>query len=103
MAAIIVGLRWIDEIKRHGKAVTNEKGETSLRNVSLGHLIKSEVIKETQSSNGPSLSEVAADAEKSHIVIVLKSTQGNKTKAAELLGISRKTLWEKMNAYGMGK
>jgi len=60
-------------------------------------------VKETQSSNGPSLSEVAADAEKSHIVIVLKSTQGNKTKAAELLGISRKTLWEKMNAYGMGK
>ncbi|MCL5884869.1 MAG: sigma-54 dependent transcriptional regulator [Deltaproteobacteria bacterium] len=48
-----------------------------------------------------SLSDVAADAEKNHIVGVLKSTQGNKTKAAGILGISRKTLWEKMNAYGI--
>jgi len=31
----------------------------------------------------------------------LKTTQGNKTKAAEMLGVSRKTLWEKMNAYGL--
>jgi DNA-binding NtrC family response regulator len=32
---------------------------------------------------------------------VLKATRGVKTKAAEILGISRKTLWEKMNAYGI--
>jgi two-component system response regulator AtoC len=49
------------------------------------------------------LSDVAADAEKEHIIRVLKTTQGNKTRAAELLGISRKTLWEKMNAYGVEK
>jgi len=59
------------------------------------------IVKGAQSQRGLSLSEVAADAEKGHIMIVLKSTRGNKTKAAELLGISRKTLWEKMNAYGM--
>ncbi|MDH3258522.1 MAG: sigma-54 dependent transcriptional regulator [Deltaproteobacteria bacterium] len=47
------------------------------------------------------LSEVAADAEKCHILNVLKATRGVKTKAAEILGISRKTLWEKMNAYGI--
>jgi len=45
------------------------------------------------------LSGIAADAEKGHIIRVLQTTQGNKTKAAGLLGISRKTLWEKMNAY----
>jgi two-component system response regulator AtoC len=44
---------------------------------------------------------VTADAEKSHILSVLKATRGVKTKAAEILGISRKTLWEKMNAYGI--
>lgn len=48
-----------------------------------------------------SLAYVAADAEKGHIITVLKSTQGNKTRASEILGISRKTLWEKMNAYGI--
>lgn len=60
------------------------------------------IVKGAQGPRGLSLSEVAADAERGHIMTVLKSTQGNKTKAAELLGISRKTLWEKMNAYGMG-
>jgi two-component system response regulator AtoC len=45
------------------------------------------------------LSEVAAEAEKAHIMRILKSTKGNKTKAAEILGISRKTLWEKVKAY----
>jgi DNA-binding NtrC family response regulator len=47
------------------------------------------------------LSDVAADAEKRHIMTVLKATQGGKARAAELLGISRKTLWEKINAYGI--
>lgn len=47
------------------------------------------------------LSDIAADAEKSHIIRVLQTTQDNKTKAAEVLGISRKTLWEKMNVYGI--
>ncbi len=50
---------------------------------------------------GLSLADVVAEAEKNHILRVLKSTEGNKTRAAELLGISRKTLWEKMNAYGI--
>ncbi len=50
-------------------------------------------------SAGLSLSDVAADAEKGHIIRVLRTTQGNRTKAAELLGISRKNLWEKMHTY----
>ena len=48
------------------------------------------------------LSDVAADAEKNHILRVLNITQGSKIRAAEMLGISRKTLWEKMNAYKIG-
>lgn len=47
------------------------------------------------------LSDIAADAEKGHIIKVLQTTQGNKTRAAEILGISRKTLWEKINTYGI--
>ena len=47
------------------------------------------------------LSDVAADAEKNHILEVLKTTRGGKASAAKILGISRKTLWEKMNAYGI--
>ncbi|MDW7771948.1 MAG: sigma-54 dependent transcriptional regulator [Desulfobulbaceae bacterium] len=48
-----------------------------------------------------SLSEVAADAEKGHIMRILKVTRGNRSQAADILGISRKTLWEKMGNYGL--
>jgi len=47
------------------------------------------------------LSDVAAGAEKEYIIRMLKTTGGSKTRTAEMLGISRKTLWEKMNAYGI--
>jgi DNA-binding NtrC family response regulator len=46
-----------------------------------------------------SLQEVTAEAEREHIVRILKLTDGNRSKAAELLGISRKTLWEKINNH----
>ncbi len=52
-------------------------------------------------SHRVTLSEVTAEAEKEHILRILKTTKGNKTMAAEILGISRKTLWEKMNNYGI--
>jgi len=40
-------------------------------------------------------------AEKKCIRRALKQTGGNKTEAAEVLGISRKNLWEKMKQYGI--
>ncbi len=47
------------------------------------------------------LTEAVATAEKSCIQSALGKTGGNKTEAAELLGISRKNLWEKMKLYGL--
>ncbi|MBI1317419.1 MAG: AAA domain-containing protein [Candidatus Hydrogenedens sp.] len=43
------------------------------------------------------LSEVEAD----HIRMVLQRLDGNQTKAARALGISRSTLWRKMSEYGI--
>lgn len=45
------------------------------------------------------LSELSRRAERDHIIKILKLTGGNRTRAADILGISRKTLWEKMNQY----
>lgn len=59
------------------------------------------VLKKTDDSRQLSLSDVAAKAEEEYIIKVLKATKGNKTRAAEILGISRKTLWEKIKAYGI--
>ncbi|MHC5081793.1 MAG: sigma-54-dependent transcriptional regulator [Planctomycetota bacterium] len=45
------------------------------------------------------LKEVVYEAEMLHIKNVLKHTQGQKGKAADILAISRKNLWEKMREY----
>ena len=50
-----------------------------------------------------SLAEVSAEAEKAHIMKTLKSAKGNKTRTAEILGISRKTLWEKIKLFDIEK
>jgi DNA-binding NtrC family response regulator len=47
------------------------------------------------------LAAAVAVAEKKCIRNALKSTHGNRTEAAEVLGISRKNLWEKMKQYGI--
>lgn len=41
-----------------------------------------------------------AEIEKRHILRVLASTSGNKTRAARILGIDTKTLYNKLKAYG---
>ncbi len=38
-----------------------------------------------------------------HITKMLKLNKGNKTRTAQLLGISRKTLWEKIKLFGSEK
>lgn len=61
--------------------------------------LPSVVFKKTERNAPVILAEVAAAAEKEHISRILGLANGNKTKAAEMLGISRKTLWEKLKTY----
>lgn len=42
------------------------------------------------------------DMERDHIMIVLEETGGNQSKAAEVLGINRKTLYKKLHKYSIG-
>jgi len=51
---------------------------------------------------GTTLKDVVHGAEIEHIKRVLKTTGNHKAQAADLLGISRKNLWEKMKEYGIG-
>ncbi|HLW30234.1 MAG TPA: sigma-54 dependent transcriptional regulator [Brumimicrobium sp.] len=52
-------------------------------------------------TNSLLLKDVTAEAEKKAILKVLSILNNNKTKAAEILGIDRKTLYNKLNAYGL--
>jgi two-component system response regulator AtoC len=47
------------------------------------------------------ISDAVAKTEKQMLLKALAHTKGKKGEAAELLGISRKNLWEKMKLYGM--
>jgi two-component system response regulator AtoC len=48
------------------------------------------------------LAESMKDFERQCLIVALNATDGIKFKAAQLLGISRKTLWEKLKAHHIG-
>jgi DNA-binding NtrC family response regulator len=48
------------------------------------------------------LAVVLKQAERQHILQALAIARGARTRAADLLGISRKNLWEKLKAHGIG-
>jgi DNA-binding protein Fis len=48
---------------------------------------------------GAILNTTLAEVEKRHLLRVLSSTGGNKTRAARILGIDTKTLYNKLKAY----
>lgn len=51
-------------------------------------------------SEGGLLELPLAEVEKRHILRILASTGGNKTRAAKILGIDTKTLYNKLKSYG---
>jgi two-component system, NtrC family, response regulator HydG len=50
---------------------------------------------------GTNLKDIQANTEKQQIVRVLEEVRGNKSKAARQLNIDRKTLYNKMEKYGL--
>jgi DNA-binding NtrC family response regulator len=75
--------------------VLQEKEIVSKEDVSF---IKEELIKEGEEK---SIDEVLREKEKEYIIKVLEKTGGKKKEAAEILGITYKTLWQKMKEYGI--
>lgn len=67
--------------------------------------IEEEVIRELVPDGGnggrPDLAKEVEDWERQRILRALAEAEGNKTKAARLLGISRSTLWRKIRAYSL--
>ena len=49
------------------------------------------------------LRDVVRESERRHLERALEATGGHRSQAAELLGISRKVLWEKLKDHGLGK
>ena len=67
------------------------------------HILGAKPVPERKPAPGRvcTLGEAVTESEKSAIRAALEHTRGRKAEAAQVLGISRKNLWEKMKAYGM--
>jgi DNA-binding NtrC family response regulator len=48
-----------------------------------------------------SLSEAVREFEREYVRRALQQAKGRRTEAAQLLGISRKNLWERLRGYGI--
>lgn len=78
------------------RAVILEKGKMiTPKNLSTG--IKGRIRESGEEGHYKSLQEL----ENGHIETVLKAAKGNRTKAAQILGIGRRTLYDKIIAYGI--
>ncbi len=76
------------------------------RQVDLEHL-PSEIAGTEAAKHGPgstqlrSLSEAVREFEREYVRRAVQQTKGRRTEAADLLGISRKNLWERLRGYGI--
>ncbi|MFA5779337.1 MAG: sigma-54 dependent transcriptional regulator [Elusimicrobiota bacterium] len=57
--------------------------------------------KETPNIETKTIQKVVEESEKEHILKVLSQTKGHKKEAAKILGITPKTLWQKIKEYGI--
>ncbi len=96
--------RWPGNVRELENAVKRAMALSSIPGVlPRKYLVPSaHIAPASGAQSGPlPLRDVVAESEKAHIMSVLNLTGGNRTKAAGMLGISRKNLWEKMKAYGL--
>ena len=68
--------------------------------VALPESFKSPFAKVSKQTNSISAGQTIEDVEKQLITATLTKVDGNKTLAAEMLGISTKTLYNRLHAYG---
>lgn len=69
--------------------------------ISPGALGLNEEIEEKERTEGLSLQQAVQQAEREAVSRALALAEGNRTRAAALLGVSRRTLYDKLEEYGL--
>ncbi len=70
--------------------------------VELWHLPPEIAASAEEPASVAPLADVMRTCERRHLLEALRAAGGHRTRAAEMLGISRKNLWEKLRAHGIG-
>ena len=101
----MTGYSWpgnVRELENHcAQAIAMAGGATVLKREHLLPVDKTRRAALEPPTQLQSLREVMVNAEREHLKVVLKAVGGHRTKAASVLGISRKVLWEKLRDYGI--
>ena len=99
--AALSSYRWPGNVRELGhvleRAVLNTDGPVLSAADLPSSIVSPELVADGRTSERPTLDAL----ERRYIAFVLKETRGNQSKAAAILGISRKALWEKRKRYGM--
>ncbi|MCB9933449.1 MAG: sigma 54-interacting transcriptional regulator [Planctomycetes bacterium] len=88
-----------NEVKKMVALSDGKKIDAALLSPHLRQMAEEESLSEA----GGSLKDVVEGLEKRKIVEAIERTKGNKSRAAELLGLSRLGLRKKMERYGLGE
>ncbi|MBI5894155.1 MAG: sigma-54-dependent Fis family transcriptional regulator, partial [Deltaproteobacteria bacterium] len=102
--AVLLNYPWHGNIRELKNVIERASILTSSGEITIDHLPLEMVVgdvKEQSSSKSPVSNETLVDIEKAHIQKVIAYCGYNKTRAAQILGISRLTLREKMKKYGI--
>lgn len=94
-------------LKEHFSQIFDKTPDSTLDNQDLDHqvfsLLQGEVVRylDSEAEDGELHAAIRAIFEKPLFEIVLEHTEGNRSKASEILGINRNTLHTKLNEYGI--
>jgi transcriptional regulator with PAS, ATPase and Fis domain len=92
----------VRELENHvAQAIAMAGGSTVLKREHLLPVDKTRRAALSPPSALETLRAVLVRAEREHLRNVLRAVGGHRTKAASVLGISRKVLWEKLKDYGI--
>jgi DNA-binding NtrC family response regulator len=97
----LAAYRWPGNVRELAHVLERVLLATDTKSITVADLpatlLSPESIIDGAVTGRPTLDEL----ERRYIAVVLKETRGNQSRAAGILGISRKALWEKRKRYGM--
>ena len=99
--AALAGYAWPGNVRELAhvleRAVLHTDGPILAASDLPSSIVSPELVASGASRERPTLDAL----ERRYVAFVLKETRGNQSRAAAILGISRKALWEKRKRYGM--